>query len=152
MNISKTVFFLIALHCLHAGCSDDTPIDPTAWRSVFAQPIDRSVLSVMGHAADDIYFAGGGLGAGPGSLALHFDGQTWRQLDVGTTATLWWVWADAQGSSQWWVGEQGTILRGDGTTFEQIPSNTTVTLFGVWGASASDVWIVGGDIASRWPT
>jgi hypothetical protein len=147
MNISKLFSILIAISILDAGCSDDhSSIDPEEWRSVFDQPLDRSILSVVGNAADDVYFAGGGLGAGPGSLALHFNGQAWRELDVGTDATLWWVWPDPESSTQWWVGEQGTIIRGNGTTFEQIPSNTNATLFGVWGAAANDVWVVGGEI------
>jgi hypothetical protein len=115
--------------------------------SVPALALDRVPLSVAELAPDDVWVVGGALGSGPAALMLHYDGSAWHQLDVGTTATLWWVHALSP-RSIWAVGERGTIVRFDGTAFDAWappPTPTTATLYGVWGPSDDDLWVVGGE-------
>jgi hypothetical protein len=135
------------------------------WTPVFEQ-LDRSVLSAWASGPRDVYLVGGGLGvAGAGAIALHYDGRVWRELPVGRTETLWWVWGRDPGTSGgetdvWMVGEQGLVLRWDGERATVVPSGTEATLFGVWGSSPQDVWVVGGkpvggmspqnDVALHW--
>jgi hypothetical protein len=152
--------FLVLALAAHAasGCGGDcTP----SWRPVFEAALDRSVLSVWGSRADDVYLVGGGLGvAGRGALALHWNGRAWRELATGREETLFWVWGAPGATDVWMVGERGLVLRWDGASFRVVPSGTSATLYGVWGASAADVWIVGGlpgagagldnDVVLRW--
>jgi hypothetical protein len=42
-------------------------------------------------------------------------------------------------------GANGVVLRYDNGAFEAQTTPTTQTLFGIWGASADDLWAVGGD-------
>jgi hypothetical protein len=156
--MNKLLLALLLL-CAAEGCSDG-PCTP-AWSPVFAQPLNRSVLSIFGNRRSDFYLVGGGLGvAGTGALALHFDGHAWRELSTGRTETLWWGFVVPGTSDAWMVGENGLILRFDGTSFRVVPSGTGATLYGVWGSAANDIWIVGGlpgrgaspdnDVVLRW--
>jgi hypothetical protein len=128
-----------------SGCS------ASSW-SVPVMGLDRAVLSAWGTGPHDVWFAGGGLGSGPGALALHYDGQAFTDEKPSTSATLWWVFGfpgqqvgDAfRDGETWLVGEQGTALRWRSNGFTAIPTNTTATLYGVWGAAPDDLWAVGG--------
>jgi hypothetical protein len=113
------------------------------WRPIFSD-LDRVVLSASGPSTDDLWIAGGGLGNGAPSLAMHYDGTSWREVDTGSADSFWWVWADGSGAA-FFVGEAGTFVRWDGSSATRIDTGVSSTLFGVWGSSPSDVWIVGGD-------
>ncbi len=106
--------------------------------------LDRIVLSVWGSAPNDVWFAGGGLGSGPGALAMHFDGSAFVDLPSGSQATLWWVFGLAP-NSVWFCGEKGTLLHWDGMAFQSFSSPTDKTLYGLWGSGPNDLWAVGGE-------
>ena len=130
-----------------AACGDPTP-PPAAdgWQRVFEGNLDRLVLGVTGRSDADVYLAGGGFGSGTGSLAAHYDGTEWSDLEAPVTETLWWVWPDPGSGDVWWVGDNGTILRSDASgAMTAIDSGVTETLYGVWGRATDDVYIVGGD-------
>jgi hypothetical protein len=105
--------------------------------------LDRAVLSVWGSGPDDVFAVGGPLGNGQETLALHFDGEAWKELHPGGTETFWWVGGTGP-SDVWMVGEQGRIAHWDGAAFEEHTSGTTATLWGVWAAGKADAWAVGG--------
>src|SRR5262249_51195651 len=104
---------------------------------------DRVPLSVWGASADDLWFAGGGLGSGPGALILRHDGSGFHEMATSETRTLWWVWGRSS-SDVWLGGEMGAALHWDGTRLQSPTTNPTDTLYGVWGSADNDVWAVGG--------
>ena len=117
-----------------------------AWREVPFQPIPaRPILCVQG-VGGDVFFSGGSIGTGRGSLALRFDGQ-WHELDIHVEETLWWLWPRAR-DDVWFVGEKGIVVHWDGARATAARVGTDATLFGVWGSSATDVWAVGGSPTS----
>src|SRR5689334_4535404 len=96
---------LLALLAAAGGC----PGEPCApgWKSVYARP-GRAVLAIWGRG-EQVYLAGGGLGAGQGALLLRYDGGAWHEVDTGRSESLWWIWGSAGGGGVWAVGEQGLI-------------------------------------------
>jgi hypothetical protein len=130
--------------CCVAACSSSSE-DVASWSTIFSD-LDRVALSAWSERSDDVYIVGGGLDApGLATLALHWDGQRWRDLAPTGEHTLWWV-TGGRGESidVWMVGDAGTVLRWDGATFTTIASPVGATLFGAWVAAPDDVWIVGG--------
>lgn len=114
---------------LLGGCS-------SGW-SLATDSLDRVVLSV---SAEPVWVVGGGQGNGAESLVKRLRGSAWESVPgVSGDETLWWV------SSGFVVGERGAIYRVVGDALEKAtPALTAATLYGVWGASASEVWAVGG--------
>lgn len=105
-----------------------------------------ALLSIWGSSSDDVFLVGADDGTGP--VVLHWDGATWSRLQTGSTGDLWWVWSDG-GDTVFMSGEGGRMLtwsRSAGTFDEQVITNAAYKLFGIWGASATDVYSVGGDV------
>jgi len=129
---------------LWGACATLCACPGPTWQTVLdAQTLDRAVLSVWGSGIRDVYAVGGALGNGQETLALHFDGNAWRELHPGGTDTLWWT-AGSGPTDVWMVGTRGRILHFDGAGFTETPSGTRATLFGVWAAAPDDAWAVGG--------
>ncbi len=135
-----------ALGASAVGCSDEIP-PSFQWQAVQAD-LPGAMLSIWGTTAQDVYAVGADSNDGTGPQALHFDGTRWTRIDTGLGhGSLWWV----QGISPtlvFMVGSDGTVLRHNpttGATERMTTPATAPTLFGVWGASANDVWAVGGD-------
>lgn len=113
-------------------------------------------LSVWGETVTDLWAVGGQSSTRPGELTVgamwHFDGSEWsaQALPEGT-ATLNWVFG--VDDTLVTVGDFGTILvrSGPGEDFAPYSCATILPLWGVWGASADDLWIVGGDGFQRDP-
>ncbi|MEJ7734945.1 MAG: hypothetical protein WKG00_37875 [Polyangiaceae bacterium] len=116
-----------------------------AWQVVFdGDALDGAVLSVWGTGPDEVFAVGGPLGnTGGETLALRFDGATWRRLSPGGTQTFWWVSGTGPGDV-WMVGTGGRIAHWDGAAFTEHDSGVSTTLWGVWAASPTDAWAVGG--------
>ncbi len=144
---SLTFGLLAALFC--SGCpspeTDPLPEPESAWQIVLDhQDLDRAVLSVWGTAADNVFAVGGPLGnSGFESLALHFDGNSWRDLAPGGEAGFWWV-AGTATDDVWLVGEKGRISHFDGKDFTEHDSGLEATIWGVWPFASDDVWAVAG--------
>lgn len=142
-------FALVVTLALAAGCSDPAPTEPPpteppAWQVALDKgDLDRAVLSVWGSGPDDVFAVGGPLGNGQETLALHYDGETFRDLHPGGTETYWWV-AGSSADDVWMVGEKGRISHWDGSAFTDHASGVTATLWGVWAAGKADAWAVGG--------
>jgi len=157
--------FLVGLLGI-GGCSDpppDPPPDPgpAAWRTVLDEgDLDRALLSVWGTGPSELFVVGGPLGnTGRSSLALRYDGSTWRDLKPAGEETFWWV-GGSSSTDVWMVGEKGRIAHWDGASWEEHASGVTATLWGVWAFSPTEAWAVGGtpeggvgpqnDIVLRW--
>lgn len=127
------------------GVSWDFPVDVGT---------ETALSGVSGSGPDDVYLVGGRepeAGAPRTGSIWHFDGTEWGE-DASAPETELLVWAHAFSASDVWVvGEGGAILRGSVGDWEPIASGTTEPLWGVWGASADDVWIVGGDVNGSQP-
>lgn len=124
-----------------AGPTDDGGSLPDQ----FDEPFDPQLLGwglhVTARGSDDIYAAGGTPDRG---ILLHFDGEQWAPATTpADTPLLNWValFDDGQAAA---VGNGGTALWNDGSGWVTLPTPTEEDLWGVWGASADDVWAVGG--------
>lgn len=145
---------LAALSAL-AGCSDDgkdsaaesTPV-VAAPMTVVGQNLPSAALSVWGRSATDVYVVGADNGAGP--LVSHYDGTAWTPLSGASAGDIWWV-RDA-GASTWMAGAGGRVLQVEGGTLREEVLDPTLTFFGIWGATADDVWAVGGNIDAGGPS
>jgi photosystem II stability/assembly factor-like uncharacterized protein len=127
---------LAAIFLLLCACGDDGP----GWQVVHDE-LPGALMSVWGTSADDVWAVGADDGDGP--TVLHHDGQSWDRLDTGVDGDLWWVHGFA-GGPVFMGGADGTILRFQEDSFEALATPGTATVFGIWGASADDVWAVGG--------
>ncbi len=126
------------------ACGDDAAEAPFV-AVVEAQP--SALLGVWGSSATDVWAVGGDPRTGTGPLVLHYDGTTWTKLDAGVrNVDLWWVHGFA-GGPVFMSGSKGTILRFENGTFQTMTTPGTSIVFGMWGASADDVWAVGGNFS-----
>jgi hypothetical protein len=106
-----------------------------------------ALWSVWGSAPNDVWAVGGqtyedGL---TGAAIFHHDGSTWT-ADVLPEGTQGLNWIFGVGDRLIAVGEFGTIRHrvADGE-WATGSCATALPLWGVWGATADDLWIVGGD-------
>lgn len=98
-------------------------------------------MNVSGPSATQLYAVGGAPDRG---VVMQFDGQRWTQAALGVDVPLLnWVHASSV-SDVTVVGNRGTVLRFDGTRWSAQTTPTMEHLWGVWGASANDLWAVGG--------
>ena len=139
-----------------------------AWSSVAIPDLEGTfgqLLAVEAAAPDDIWAvgltAGGAPGGGPQPLAVHFDGDAWRQVptptipgpsaafaDVHVVAPddVWAVGSRQPPTSQS-LGDRTLIGHWDGTEWSVVPSpeldEQPHFLSDVDGSGADDVWAVG---------
>lgn len=130
---------LVAIASLLVACDDEPQ-----WQIV-GRELPAALLSVWGTSASDVYAVGGDIGDGQGPLVVHYDGTAWTRLSTGASGNLWWVYGFAGGPT-YMAGDGGTILRYEQGTFTRMTTPGTDTVFGLWGASADDVWAVGGAV------
>ncbi|MEZ4225523.1 MAG: hypothetical protein R3B13_31515 [Polyangiaceae bacterium] len=136
-----TLVHLISLVTLGAGCSSETDPTPTqGWHRSFDASEVGWLLSTWSASASDSYAVGGTESEG---RVEHFDGKGWQRLDIGLSVPLL-NWVHGIGDTLVVVGNAGTVLRRQGGTWNSETAPTTQNLWGVWGASADDLWSVGG--------
>ncbi|HEX2689207.1 MAG TPA: hypothetical protein VHN14_21445 [Kofleriaceae bacterium] len=123
---------------LVAACDSSTP----EWQIV-GRHMPGAVLSVWGTSATDVFLVGGDVGDGHGPVVQHFDGTSWTRLSTGQVGNLWWVFGFSNGPV-YMGGDGGMILRYQGGAFQRMTTPGTGTVFGIWGATADDLWAVGG--------
>jgi len=108
----------------------------------------EAFLSVRVVHDDDVWLVGSEMTDGvSGPSAWNWDGEAWTATSLSSHAgeELWWVHPTADRVTL--VGTGGLILeldRASGTVETIAGPDAEVTLFGAWGASADDVWAVGG--------
>jgi hypothetical protein len=103
-----------------------------------------ALLSVWSASATDVWVVGGDPRDNTGPIVEHYDGTAWTKLDTGQrNVDLWWVTGFA-GGPVFMSGSNGTILRYQNGAFEKLTTPGSSIVFGMWGASATDLWAVGG--------
>lgn len=113
----------------------------TRWKPAFDASAVGWLMNVSGPSPTQLYAVGGAPDRG---VVMQFDGTRWTQVALGVEVPLLnWVHASSA-SDVTVVGNRGTVLRFDGVRWTQQSAPTTEHLWGVWGASASDLWAVGG--------
>jgi hypothetical protein len=133
---------LMAFLLLAVGCPGD-PEPEVGWQVVH-EGLDGALLSVWGTSRQDVWAVGGDALDGSGPTIVHFDGEAWTRLPSGETAgDFWWVFG-FDGGPTYMGGAGGVIVRYENDTFTRMQTPGTATVFGIWGASADDVWAVGG--------
>lgn len=125
------------------------PSAPRKW-TLLGDGLDRVPLCAWGPARGDVWLGGGGVGAGPGALLLHWDGHELAEVATGRAETIWWVHGTSA-KDVWAVGERGLALHAAGGAFSPVATGTTATLYGVWAASPTDAWVAGGSPAGNGP-
>lgn len=118
------------------------------------EELGGALLSVTGTSETDVYAVGADAQDSGGPLVLHYDGSQWRRLETGLReGDLWWISLDTIDGEYYLVGDPGLILRYAPSTgsFEECETPGDEVLFGVWGASADDIWAVGGNVFADQP-
>jgi len=129
---------------LASACSDGNQTEPAPKWQLVHESLPGALLSVWGTGEHDVWAVGADARDGTGPLVVHYDGGEWERIETGQTAgTLWWVFGFEDGPV-FMGGEGGVLLRYEGGEFDlqQTPGGDTV--YGIWGATADDVWAVGG--------
>jgi hypothetical protein len=129
------------------GCPQEPnpPSNQPGWSVVLDdKTLKGVVLSVWGADPSHVFVAGGPLGnSGYSTVAMRWDGASWKDLSPGGTETFWWV-SGTSVNDVWFVGEKGRLAHFDGSGFKEMASGVTATLWGVFALGPNDVWSVGG--------
>lgn len=78
---------------------------------------------------------------GLGGVVLRFDGSSWSEVSVGTTAHLRAVWG-TDASSMYIGGDGGLLLRFDGRSFTRIDTGSEEDIYSIHG-SGNELWVGG---------
>jgi hypothetical protein len=141
---------LLAGDCGPVDDDDDATEQQTDWETMI-DGLEGALIAIWGTSSTDVWTVGGHRDeVAPLSIALHYDGTSWTDLEAPTELTLWWVCSNG-GDEVWMVGDEGIVLRhlrstGQWTEIDT-PVDTGVTLFGCWvPEDGSPVYTVGGHI------
>ncbi|KIG14325.1 hypothetical protein DB30_06927 [Enhygromyxa salina] len=160
-SASNCAWVLLLSACTQPPAEDDTA-DPTSesgsetgeaqreWQPVFQADEDiGAIMSVWGSSPDDVFVVGGQPEPGGGRV-LHSVDEEWvvESLPAEVSMLNWVYGVDQQ---VWSVGLDGVIVRREGGVWTPEDSPTDRVLWGVWGASAEELWAVGGDAVSDDP-
>jgi hypothetical protein len=128
------------------NCEAPAPTtDDSTWQVLDFCRAEGELLSVSGTGPENVWVVGAQ------GQALHYDGCQWKEVDTGTTQTLWWTFGFEEGP-QYFVGANGTILKHTTETgFEAMESGVQFTLYGIWGTSPEDLWTIGFDVDQKVP-
>lgn len=116
-----------------------------------------TVTAIKAFAANDVWAAGNGAWNGfLGPLLFHWNGSTWRAVQVGVNQKMLTLQAiDGRSSSDMWaVGDTlrqggGTLaVHGDGTTWQVVGGLPNRLLPGVAVDNAGNPWLIGNSPAS----
>lgn len=110
--------------------------DGIKWTLIRKSMVDQQLYGIWGYSPIDVF------AVGSGGVILHYDGETWSEMDSGTTFTLYDIWGTAP-NDIFAVGYAGTILRYNGEIWNALSFQTYRNLYGVWGSSNHDVYAVG---------
>jgi hypothetical protein len=119
--------------------------EPASWRPVLHAGQDiGALMSVWGSSPAEVFAVGGQPEPGGGRVLHNDGGDEWiaEPLPAGVGMLNWVYGVDG---SVWSVGLGGAIVRREASGWVAEPSPTDRVLWGVWGASADELWAVGGD-------
>ncbi|MBU8871510.1 MAG: hypothetical protein KOO60_11650 [Gemmatimonadales bacterium] len=140
------VVFLASLF-LVAGCSDDevdvtfpTPPQPSSKLWLY-DVFGTTETDTEGNIISNVFACGYG-----GSM-VHFDGETWTQVDMNTSHNIVSIWGPGDGTL-YACGFGGSIWRNSGTGWSNMDSGTDSYLVGL-GSFNNDIHVCGVDGALR---
>jgi hypothetical protein len=128
----------------------ETGPEPSAWQPVLqANEEIGALMSIWGPSPDEL-FAVGGQPEPDGGRVLRGSDSTWEPepLPPGISMLNWVYGVDGL---VWSVGTDGAIVRREAGAWMAETSPTDRTLWGLWGASADELWAVGGNGVSDDP-
>lgn len=117
------------------------------WALAFDATNVGALSSVWGSGPNDVFVVGGRTSQGE---IYHFDGATWRAMNVPSVGLLVWVFGFGP-DDVYAVGLNGSAVHYDGNTWTKLTTGTKEELWGVWGRASNDLWIVGGTVGSGDP-
>jgi hypothetical protein len=151
---SRSSFFALACLLPLTACSNK-PEATTAdggtsatdggpdWHIVFDE-LPGALFSVTGTSEDNVWAVGADQLDGNGPTVRHWDGEEWTAPDTGRSSGDL-LWVHAVDDEVFMAGSEGMILQVNGTAFDVFSTPSNQTVWGVWGASASELWAVGGE-------
>lgn len=133
-----------------SATESETGVEPSGWQPVLqAQQDVGALMSVWGPSPTEVYVVGGQPEPGGGRVLRGSD-ESWQleALPAGVSMLNWVYGVDG---SVWSVGMAGAIVRREASAWVAEDSPTDRVLWGLWGASADELWAVGGDGISDAP-
>ncbi len=131
-----------------ADTDTDTDTDAPAPCQVLGDDLPDAGMSIWMTDPTDVWIVGADGSADPGGpMMLHYDGNTWTDLEPGVSGKLQWLWSDG-GDEIVAVGLGAQVVRysrSADTFTSEVIADTRYTLWGVWGPSANDLWAAAGD-------
>ncbi len=122
----------------------ETDSEPEGWRPVLqANAQLGALMSVWGPSPAELFVVGGQPEPGGGVILRGADERWAAEALPAETSMLNWVYG--VDGEVWSVGIGGAIVRREGAAWVAEPSGTDRVLWGLWGASADELWAVGGD-------
>lgn len=117
-NILLLIITVLTLTCGSTSCakvednnnSEASNISNLKWQVMYSQ--DTYLSRIWGSSASDVYCIG------YNGLILHYDGQSWSQMDSGTTKDLLGIWGSSS-TNVFVVGGDGIVLHFNGNTWSQ---------------------------------
>jgi hypothetical protein len=94
------------------------------------------LYGVSGVNANDIW------AVGSQGTVLHYNGNIWQTIDLGTRANMWDVWSPS-GNVAYVVGTNGEAFRIRGNIVEELPTGVREHLLGITGTNETNIWAVG---------
>jgi len=122
--------------------------------SVALSGLPPALLSVWGLAHDDLWITGADTGDGTGPWVVRGTAEGFWRFDLRSVdpsgGHIWWAHGPDE-ATVFLVGEGGRAFRYSRASDQviAIATGTDATLYGVWGASADEVWAVGGYVHPR---
>jgi len=127
----------------------DTSVSGTRWRAI-VEDAPGALLSIWESPGGELWSVGTSKDASGPMVLRRTASNGWERLTTGLTTHLWWVHGFGDDGPVLTAGESGAVLEYDRMTgsFSYEASPTDGTIYGLWGASADDVWFVGGNLPS----
>jgi hypothetical protein len=113
------------------------------WQSQVAVSPSETLNAVWASGSEDAW------AVGDNGTALHWNGQSWSQVDSGTLNHLNGVWGSARddvwavGGGLSGTGPYSNLVHWNGRGWAPMDAGTTDNLYGVWGTGKDDVYAVG---------
>lgn len=115
--------------------------DGSSWSPAYAGNRRYVLTEIWGTSSTNIF------AIGLQGIILHYDGDTWSEMNSGTISNLTGIWGSS-GNNIFVVGDNNTILRYDGNSWSEMDTGVkenewAVILTGVWGTSETNIFAVG---------
>jgi hypothetical protein len=109
-----------------------------------------NVVAVWGSSASDVWaMYTSPIGAGQQTFLRRWNGSAWEAV-ITLSGYYYGLWGNAQ-NNYWAVNNNGQAIHFDGVSWSTpMPISSGIVFVQVWGASANDVWALGGSTVGHW--